>query len=720
MRLINVLTLKLEEFFGRPPPYAILSHTWGPEEVTFERVQSKIGTQKSGWQKIQRACKQAHDDGFLYVWCDTCCINKSSSAELSESINSMFRWYQEAAVCYTYLEDTQDVERLASSRWFTRGWTLQELIAPRHLKFYDSQWRAIGTREDLASEISVITMIDWEALHGTKSVAYVRGASLAKKMAWAANRITTREEDIAYCLIGLFDVNMPLLYGEGSIKAFARLQEEVIKRGLDQSFLAWLIPTDRRSSIHSDLEFFADHPKCFRGCEDVLTTGDDVSPFSLNNRGLQIRLPVFQENVKGRSTRYIAILACYSESSNTERIGIVLNAVERTGNHFVHKAASSHRVVSAAEFQTARLQDCCILRTSAHANRQMLWVRNPVRTPVRNPALGFWLWKPETLYLDTSGSIAEWRRHKSRREFIELPDPAETGSCGTTYGFVVTPPQRNNPIPTIVIDDEKEVWKVLVRVDLGVEVRYTAKVSIHCLCEPKGLDDKDLSYIPRMRATDIPQSRFQTMPLRSKQPMKLAASIAWNRISNQDILILDIAINASETTARWRGMLALLMSWPVISWNYYMYSFFAALLMRSLYPTMSPWVATVILLVSRLPYSPALLQPEAPGLWSIFQYMSYFLALATLFRNSASVYSLLLPPRVLGKPEIRLRLAVVLLSFLVDSYLANVDPIAQWLFAITVTIGLEALVTIREHYFSPYKDLEASWSVRNRVYHEPY
>jgi hypothetical protein len=121
MRLINVLTLGLEEFFGRPLPYTILSHTWGLEEVTFEEVQSGIGIQKSGWQKIQRACKQAHNDGFHYTWCNTCCINKSSSTELSESINSTFRWYQEAAVCYAYLEDIQDVGRLARARWFRRG-----------------------------------------------------------------------------------------------------------------------------------------------------------------------------------------------------------------------------------------------------------------------------------------------------------------------------------------------------------------------------------------------------------------------------------------------------------------------------------------------------------------------------------------------------------------------------------------------------------------------
>jgi hypothetical protein len=258
--------LKLEEFFSRIPQYATLSHTWGAEEVTFEEFQSRIektGTQKSGWRKIRQACRQAHKDGFLYVWYDTCWINKTSNAEVSESINSMFRWYHEAVICYVFLEVIQYVEKLADARWFTRGWTLQELIAPKRLKFYDLQWRAIDTREGLTSNISVISRIDWEALHGTESLNHVRGASLAKRMAWAAKRTTTREEDVAYCLVGLFSINMPLLYSEGGVKAFARLQEEIMKQGLDQSFLMWLLPTDCLCSIHFDLEFFAEHPRCF-------------------------------------------------------------------------------------------------------------------------------------------------------------------------------------------------------------------------------------------------------------------------------------------------------------------------------------------------------------------------------------------------------------------------------------------------------------------------
>ena len=241
MRLINVRTQKLEDFTGRPTPkYAILSHTWSPqkyaiqshtwvtEEITFSEMQSQQPDKnKAGWKKIELSCDQARVDRYGYVWCDTCCIDKSSSAELSESINSMFRWYQEAEICYAFLEDVQDVEDLASAKWFTRGWTLQELIAPKSLVFYNSAWQNIGTREKLADVIAGRTKIHKSFLSG--SVSKIHEASFAKRVAWAANRDTTRDEDIAYCLMGLLDVNMPLLYGEGDVKAFRRLQEEYLK-----------------------------------------------------------------------------------------------------------------------------------------------------------------------------------------------------------------------------------------------------------------------------------------------------------------------------------------------------------------------------------------------------------------------------------------------------------------------------------------------------------
>ena len=169
MRLINVKTLQIEEFIdGYVPRYAILSHTWLKEEVTFSDMQNGGSLcDKAGWHKIQYSIEQATADGLGFLWVDTCCIDKSSSAELSEAINSMFAWYREATVCYAFLADIpfplvgDDTEyTLGKSRWFTRGWTLQELLAPENVRFYSSEWRCLGTKAELSSVISCITAID--------------------------------------------------------------------------------------------------------------------------------------------------------------------------------------------------------------------------------------------------------------------------------------------------------------------------------------------------------------------------------------------------------------------------------------------------------------------------------------------------------------------------------------------------------------------------------
>lgn len=267
MRLLNVRTLKLESFINPSDvKYAILSHTWGEEEVLYEDFQQprkthhKFGLRPAWWgkiaaSKVSSSCARALKDGFDYIWIDTCCIDKSSSAELSEAINSMFQWYGQAKRCYAYLEDVDlaggdargpdggcDWKKtmLAGSRWFTRGWTLQELIAPPELDLYDCCWKSIGTRDEMAPVLEEITGIPRVILHRPQGFATTRlldCVSAACKMSWAANRETTRPEDEAYCLMGLFNVNMPLLYGEGR-KAFLRLQEEIIRTTSDQSILA--------------------------------------------------------------------------------------------------------------------------------------------------------------------------------------------------------------------------------------------------------------------------------------------------------------------------------------------------------------------------------------------------------------------------------------------------------------------------------------------------
>ncbi|CZR70205.1 uncharacterized protein PAC_20106 [Phialocephala subalpina] len=299
MRLLNVKTLKFKEFIGEVgdgiPPYAILSHTWGTEEVSYSDHLSHQSESKEGHQKILRCCEVAESEGFQYVWIDTCCIDKSSSAELSEAINSMFQWYRDAGICYAYLSDVNSSEdpsknrsSFRESRWFTRGWTLQELLAPKELVFLGSDWVEIGTKRSLCDTVSDITRISKKALQECRWSEY----SAAQKMSWAAGRNTTRLEDEAYCLMGLFDVNMPLLYGEGR-KAFSRLQQEILKISDDPSIFAWSYPLEMHS--HTQMSgLFAPSPEYFKNSSQIELLGQEhggesESPFQVVNRVVRLR-----------------------------------------------------------------------------------------------------------------------------------------------------------------------------------------------------------------------------------------------------------------------------------------------------------------------------------------------------------------------------------------------------------------------------------------------
>ena len=240
MRLLHTSTLKLEEFYGSIPRYAILSHTWESEEVSYQDLPQEHAKKMRGYRKVKSCCDQAARNYFDYVWIDTCCIDKRSSAELSEAINSMFSWYQNAGVCYAFLADvpehddpTSEKSAFRKSRWFTRGWTLQELLAPSVIIFYDGTWTDIGTKRSLRVVISEITSIDSDTLLGDDFKRH----SVATRMSWASHRITTRDEDIAYCLMGIFGINMPILYGEGRA-AFTRLQHNIIQSSYDHTIFA--------------------------------------------------------------------------------------------------------------------------------------------------------------------------------------------------------------------------------------------------------------------------------------------------------------------------------------------------------------------------------------------------------------------------------------------------------------------------------------------------
>ncbi|KAM7210854.1 Heterokaryon incompatibility protein (HET) domain containing protein [Rhypophila decipiens] len=240
MRLLNASSLELKEFgASNIPPYAILSHTWGEEEVLFDDIQNGSASLRKAYTKVTGCCRKATEDGFEWVWIDTGCIDKTSSAELSEAINSMYRWYVESIICYAYLEDVAFLN-FSNSRWFTRRWTLQGLVAPKVVEFY--------TSGSLASRISTITGIPVRILNGECPST----CSIAERMSWAV-------EDLAYCLLGLFGINMPLLYGEGA-KSFTRLQEQILKQEEDYSLFAWTLQRDCRQSLTG---FLASSPSEF-------------------------------------------------------------------------------------------------------------------------------------------------------------------------------------------------------------------------------------------------------------------------------------------------------------------------------------------------------------------------------------------------------------------------------------------------------------------------
>ncbi|OAL01772.1 hypothetical protein IQ06DRAFT_368197, partial [Phaeosphaeriaceae sp. SRC1lsM3a] len=280
MRLLQLQSngdLSLVEVFKPHPPYAVLSHTWGAdhEEVNFQDLLRGEGMEKPGYQKLIFCGKQAARHGLEYYWVDTCCIDKSSSAELTESLNSMFRWYQEAARCFVFMSDviagpatcdgsSQWQLEFRKSRWFTRGWTLQELLAPKLVQFFSRDGDTIGDKLSMQEVIHEITGIAYAALQGVSLSQF----SIEERMAWATDRTTKREEDAAYSLLGLFGVHMPMIYGEGRQSAFNRLRkeiselyspsarnlEELKQRETREKVLDWLEPGDPTSNYEQALK----------------------------------------------------------------------------------------------------------------------------------------------------------------------------------------------------------------------------------------------------------------------------------------------------------------------------------------------------------------------------------------------------------------------------------------------------------------------------------
>ncbi|KXX78246.1 Vegetative incompatibility protein HET-E-1 [Madurella mycetomatis] len=335
MRLINVKTSKLEEFLDyKTPLYAILSHTWGDdgEELTFRDVEEgKINKAGIGSVKFWGSCRQAEKDGLGYVWIDTCCIDKTNLVELSEAINSMFRWYHRASLCYAYLSDVPGDDdprkpgsKFRTSRWFGRGWTLQELLAPKQLRFYNSEWGYLGNKGTMRNVIGKITGIPRQILLG---ITELQSASVAQRMSWAAGRETKRKEDLAYCLLGIFGVTMPMIYGEGGDQAFLRLQERIMKTTRDDSILAWGLSIKESPISDPDQviagRILATAPSDFSNSGHIICreySSTSLNSFDISGGSLRLYLPLLTTSAGG----IVGLLNCGPEYDPQQVVGIPL------------------------------------------------------------------------------------------------------------------------------------------------------------------------------------------------------------------------------------------------------------------------------------------------------------------------------------------------------------------------------------------------------------
>lgn len=344
MRLLHVSTLQPRSFELRDAPvYAILSHTWGEEEISFRDLTERANDRnRVGWKKILSMCEVCKSKGLNWVWIDTCCIDKSSSAELSEAINSMFAYYKQSELCIAYLgdvlphyqnDDGEEVSEKAfeRSRWFTRGWTLQELIAAERIYFCAQDWSIIGNKNSLRDLLHSITLIDSKVLMYPQMID---DCSIAQRMSWASKRETTRPEDEAYSLMGIFSVNMPLLYGEGGKNAFLRLQKEILKDSTDHSLFTWTETSNTRFEEPSDYAVSSEYyggllaysPREFTECGEigVLIRRDRLAeeePYDMTNVGLRIRLPIMEVS----ESHHIALLDCNYSNRDDDYLGIRLS-----------------------------------------------------------------------------------------------------------------------------------------------------------------------------------------------------------------------------------------------------------------------------------------------------------------------------------------------------------------------------------------------------------
>ncbi|KAF8961870.1 hypothetical protein BDZ97DRAFT_1733502 [Flammula alnicola] len=287
--------------------YAILSHTWLEDEVTFEDWKLGRNLSGPGYEKLQRFCQVAAAEYEVSLgWMDTICINKDSTSELDESIRSMYRWYENSFICLTYLANTTSLDDMPDDRWFTRGWTLQELLSPQRIKFYGKTWTPLTAKEidnDKPSySVGATPAPIHRVIEKATGITYsemvffkpgLQGGEISRRMVWAAKRTTTRGEDRAYSLMGIFSVTFTIAYGEGVERAFFRLVEQILnsyRNILD--ILNWArMPVS--SQIHSS-NMLPSRPECYlERATNLSLQGIEQTPSKpmiLTHLGLRVRL----------------------------------------------------------------------------------------------------------------------------------------------------------------------------------------------------------------------------------------------------------------------------------------------------------------------------------------------------------------------------------------------------------------------------------------------
>ena len=375
MRFLNTRTFHFEEvpdskLADEENKYAILSHRWGATlgEVSFADInESRDVSHKHGAAKLKGFCDLAASLGYHYGWMDTCCINKGDSSELTEAINSMYRWYQGSSLCVVYLEDVPE-KPMTDSEWFKRGWTLQELIGPKDASFYDRDWICLGTKNGLLADICRRTGIPKEVLSHANDPST---CSIAQRMAWAAERETSRVEDRAYSLLGIFGVSMPQIYGERE-KAYLRLQRAIIQQSKDESIFAWSMGAGEYQETYSGL--FAPSPLSFLHCSATCSI-QGSSGFTETNGELAITMKTFPHSME----TYYAVLNCTEQGFADSRVAILLTRISAENDYVrVNKGDSKGRTLVAKD----ELKD--------FTAREIRVSLQPTKPPP-SPIYGFWL-----------------------------------------------------------------------------------------------------------------------------------------------------------------------------------------------------------------------------------------------------------------------------------------------------------------------------------------